>query len=47
MKEHPFKAKDLVDESTFVEIEGGQTVETACQVSCLPWHVDDGIAKQS
>lgn len=34
MKELPFKAKDLVEGSMFVEIDGGQTVEAACQVSC-------------
>lgn len=34
MKELPFKATDLVEGSTFVEIDCGQTVEAACQVSC-------------
>ncbi|KAG8976509.1 cell separation during budding, partial [Tulasnella sp. 427] len=53
MKELPFKATDLVDDATFVEIEGGQTVEAACQlmldrnVGCLAVYEVDSAGKKN
>lgn len=53
MKELPFKAKDLVEGSMFVEIDGGQTVEAACQlmsernVGCLAVYEVDSSGKKN
>ncbi|KIO21822.1 hypothetical protein M407DRAFT_28589 [Tulasnella calospora MUT 4182] len=52
MKELPFKAKDLVDDSMFVEIDSGQTVEAACQlmldrnVGCLAVYEVDSSGRK-